>query len=455
MGPTAEQRSLVDRFATELETGEAALFAGAGLSAAAGCVDWRGFSRQFAAELALDVDRESDLVAVLQYHINERRSRDRVVEALERAYGACEPTDNHRLIARLPLHTVWTTNYDRLLEAAFERAGKVVDVKVSQRDFARSKRGEVTLYKMHGCVSRASEAIVAKDDYETYEHTRSLFVDGLKGDLMSRTFLFLGFSFTDPNIEYILSRVRVLLGGAQREHLCLMRRPPPGPDDAETAAEARRVELRVGDLRRFGIETAFVSEYQEIDELLRLMAARLRRRNVFVSAASTGQPQEAPAAAAFCRSLGRRVVDAGMSLVTALDRGPAEQAALGALEAWSRSPRGLSSDRLVTRGPREDDPPAASGLSFARRDLLQRSGALIVVGGGAPGPGEPDVRADVAAARAAACRVVPLPATGGVARELWIEMAASDPALRALGGEWRDADALAEAVVALLGAPTT
>jgi hypothetical protein len=455
MAPTPEQRSLVDRFATALETGEAALFAGAGLSASAGCVDWRGFSRQFAADLSLDVDRERDLVALVQYHINERDSRAQVVAALERAFSACDPTDNHHLLARLPLHTVWTTNYDRLLETAFERAGKVVDVRVTQEDFARSRRADVTLYKMHGCVTRADEAIVAKDDYETYEHTRSLFVDGLKGDLISRTFLFLGFSFTDPNIDYILSRVRVLLGRNQREHLCLMRRPPPTSDDADTAAEARRVELRVGDLRRFGIETAFVAEYEEIDDLLRMLATRLRRRNVFISAASTQEREGGAAAVAVCRALGARLVDAGMNLVTALDRGPAEQAVLGAMDAWSRSPHGLASDRLVTRGPRDDDPPSSSGLAFARRDLLQRSGTLIVVGGGAPGAGEPDVRADVAAARVAGCRVVPLPGTGGVARELWTEMAPRDRALRAVGGDGRDADAVAAAVVALLEPPAT
>src|SRR5687768_13902338 len=101
MRPTGPQRALVDRFATALETGEAALFAGAGLSASAGCVDWRGFSEQFARDLQLDVDRESDLVALVQYHINERRSRDHVVAALEREFSAIRPTENHHLLARL------------------------------------------------------------------------------------------------------------------------------------------------------------------------------------------------------------------------------------------------------------------------------------------------------------------------------------------------------------------
>lgn len=450
MPPTTDQRAIVERFAGALETGQAALFAGAGLSASAGCVDWRGFSEEFARDLGLDVDRESDLVAILQYHINERRCRDRVVAALEREFSrACSPTPNHHLLARLPLHTLWTTNYDRLLEIAFEAAGKVVDVKIAQDDFTRSPRGDVTLYKMHGCVTRAAEAIVAKDDYEQYEHSRSLFVDRLKSDLISRTFLFLGFSFKDPNIDYILSRVRVLLGRTQREHLCIMRRPPPAAG-TETAEEARRIELRVGDLRRFGIETAFVSEYDEIDELLTRLASRVHRRNVFVSAAAAPEGRfVGEHATRLCRLLGTRLVAEGLNLVTAFDHGPSEQATLGAIEAWHREARGIASDRVIARAARDDDPPpSASGMPPARRDLLLRAGSVVLLGGGAGRPREPDVRGDAEAARCTHRHLVPVGATGGVAREVWSELASRDDRLGPLGDARASDEELVDRIVA-------
>ena len=38
----------------------------------------------------------------------------------------------------------------------------------------------------------------------------SAFISALRGDLIEKTFLFLGFSFTEPSIDYIFSRVRVL-----------------------------------------------------------------------------------------------------------------------------------------------------------------------------------------------------------------------------------------------------
>ena len=42
--------------------------------------------------------------------------------------------------------------------------------------------------------------------------------------MISKTFLFIGFSFTDPNIDYILSRVRIDYGQNNRQHYAIMRR---------------------------------------------------------------------------------------------------------------------------------------------------------------------------------------------------------------------------------------
>jgi len=53
------------------------------------------------------------------------------------------------------------------------------------------------------------DAIISKDQYEKYFQTHGAFINTLSGDLVSKTFLFIGFSFTDPNLDYILSRIRI------------------------------------------------------------------------------------------------------------------------------------------------------------------------------------------------------------------------------------------------------
>lgn len=78
----------------------------------------------------------------------------------------------------------------------------------------------LTVYKMHGDAGNPANAVITKDDYELYEYRRPLFWTALKGDLISKTFLFVGFSFEDPNMDYILGQIHSLLGENIHEHYC-------------------------------------------------------------------------------------------------------------------------------------------------------------------------------------------------------------------------------------------
>lgn len=94
---------------------------------------------------------------------------------------------------------------------------------------------------MHGCVTQPQDAVLTKDDYESYERKRSLFVESLKGHLITKTFLFIGFSFLDPNTDYVLSRIRVLLGKNRRRHFCIMLEPNRAGADYEY--EMREIQI--------------------------------------------------------------------------------------------------------------------------------------------------------------------------------------------------------------------
>src|SRR5258708_231806 len=132
-----ETNTFLKEYTRALREGDAAIFVGAGVSRAAGYVDWKQLLREIAEDLGLDVDRESELVALAQYHVNYRAGRDRINQLLiDEFLEDVELTTAHRLVASLPVHTVWTTNYDDLLETAFSNAGKRIDVKRRKEDFA-------------------------------------------------------------------------------------------------------------------------------------------------------------------------------------------------------------------------------------------------------------------------------------------------------------------------------
>ena len=71
-----------DAYTAALLEGTAAVFVGAGMSRSSGYVDWHGLLRDIAMDLGLDIDKETDLIAVAQYHTNKYKSRKRLDQLL-------------------------------------------------------------------------------------------------------------------------------------------------------------------------------------------------------------------------------------------------------------------------------------------------------------------------------------------------------------------------------------
>jgi hypothetical protein len=103
--------------------------------------------------------------------------------------------------------------------------GRKVSVKSEDAGITRpTGRNEVVLYKMHGDIARPQEIVICKSDYERYARHHPIFQNALEADLVSKTFLFLGFSFADPHLNYMLGHLHALLEGNQRSHYAILRR---------------------------------------------------------------------------------------------------------------------------------------------------------------------------------------------------------------------------------------
>src|SRR5690606_21561415 len=93
----------VDRWASALEGGAAAVFIGAGLSQRAGYPGWKKLLADIANELGLDIEAEHDLAAVAQYSLNKSgRKRNKltrlIIDHFPPKPDAPEP---FRILARL------------------------------------------------------------------------------------------------------------------------------------------------------------------------------------------------------------------------------------------------------------------------------------------------------------------------------------------------------------------
>ena len=271
----------------ELEEENVAVFAGAGLSMPAGYVSWGELLKPIAEELGIDIKKEYDLVSIAQYYLNENGGHRselnrRLIEVFTQNTNT---TENHKILARLPIKHYWTTNYDKLIEQSIEEQSKKVDVKYTKKHLSITiPKRDAIIYKMHGDISSPDDAILTKDDYESYHVKMDLYLSTLKGDLLNKTFIFLGFSFTDPNLDYILSRVR-LAGISSKRHFNFTKKVIKKDDEdfADFEYRKRKQELFIGDLKRFNIKTILVDDYNDITNILKEVEEKFKRKNIFIS----------------------------------------------------------------------------------------------------------------------------------------------------------------------------
>ncbi len=318
-----ELKAFAKKFASQLGDETVAIFAGAGLSASVGFADWGKLLEPFANEIKLEVDREKDhLVRLAQYSLNHKHgNRHHLNEALITAFPVLKaPAENHEILAQLPIKTYWTTNYDQLLETALRNAKKRIDVKHLDDQLPHSvPRRDAVVYKMHGDVEHPNQAVLTRDDYESYAKHHGGFLNALSGDLTGKTFLFLGFSFADPNLEQVLSQVRQRFDKSQREHFALLRRPK----QANFKTEADYIYAQVSqshyikDLARYNVTVLEIEEFAEITEALRAIEHFYRRKSIFVSgSAEDFSPWGEVAVNDFFRSLGTMLVDNNFRVVS-------------------------------------------------------------------------------------------------------------------------------------------
>jgi hypothetical protein len=198
-----------------------------------------------------------------------------------------ELNENIVILTRLPIATYWTTNYDKLIEQGLEESKRKPDVKYRQSQLAISVNDrDAIVYKMHGDISDPSEAVLVKDDYERYNQGRSMFRTILQGELISKTFLFIGFSFEDPNLEFILGKVHSQVRENAREHYCFFKKVSPTEGDYEY--KMHKQELRIHDLsKRYDIETILLDSWDEIAQILKQIEKnvkqKIKQRNIFIS----------------------------------------------------------------------------------------------------------------------------------------------------------------------------
>lgn len=212
-------RSHIEQIQLASRQNRLVIFVGAGVSANSGVPLWSELINSLKINLPEYVNEDTDALKIAQLYKElrgEKEYLEKIKEILK--YGKVSPNEIHKAIFELnPCHIV-TTNYDDLLEQsalAFNQQFYVV----RKDDDIPCNRGEKMIIKMHGDFD-VGNIVLTENDYFDYSRQFPLIRSFVLSLFASKLVLFIGFSFNDINLKYILRNVsNILKDKMQRSYL--------------------------------------------------------------------------------------------------------------------------------------------------------------------------------------------------------------------------------------------
>ena len=191
------------------------LFAGAGLSMSVGLPSWQQFIEHLADQLGLDPDAHSgpgtSYHALAEYYRIREGSIGPLRSWLDRNWkvspGKVRGSKIHELIVALDFPIIYTTNYDRNIEAAFEAYGRDYVKVANARDIAKTREGVTQIVKFHGDFDDDDSLVITETDYFNRLAFDAPLDVKFRSDALGKTVLFVGYSMSDLNIRLLLHNI--------------------------------------------------------------------------------------------------------------------------------------------------------------------------------------------------------------------------------------------------------
>lgn len=204
----------LESLAKAIGRGSAILFVGAGVSISVGLPSWEKLIEQMAKELGIDDEfsmRRDRFQTLAEYYRIRHGSIGPLRSWMDRNWSVAkdriEKSELHRLIVMLNFPIIYTTNYDRNLELAFEIYGRRYVKVANARDVAQARQGVTHIVKFHGDFDEDSSLVLTETDYLDRLSFNSPLDVRFRSDALGSTILFIGYSLSDPNIRLLLHRL--------------------------------------------------------------------------------------------------------------------------------------------------------------------------------------------------------------------------------------------------------
>jgi SIR2-like protein len=190
----------------------AVLFVGAGPSISVGLPSWQSLTDHLADELSLDKEKLAKApvshYSLAEYYRIVRGSIGPLRSWMDRNWKVSEEqvrhSKMHELIVALDFPILYTTNFDRNIEAAFAAHGRDFIKIANARDIANVREGVPQIIKFHGDFDDDDSLVITETDYFNRLAFDSPLDVKFRADTLGKTVLFIGYSMSDLNIRLLL-----------------------------------------------------------------------------------------------------------------------------------------------------------------------------------------------------------------------------------------------------------
>jgi hypothetical protein len=196
------------------DRGSLVLFVGAGMSLALGLPPWSALIEHMAGELGLDpraLDDKISYLTLAECFRLQHGSIGPVRSWMDREWhrGDIEVRKSraHELIAKGRFPIIYTTNYDRWLECAFDKFERRYVKIVTVADLARIDPQTTQIIKFHGDFENDESIVLDESSYFRRLDFESPLDIKLRADILGRSVLFIGYSLADINIRYLFYKL--------------------------------------------------------------------------------------------------------------------------------------------------------------------------------------------------------------------------------------------------------
>lgn len=269
------EKEFINEMAEHIIRDETSLFLGAGSSCSVGFPSWGKLLEECTHKLNIKITKDTDLFSIAQYFSN-RYGKTELQKIVKSVLNKKFEFESKLLnsIMDLNFKNIWTTNYDSVIEDNLSRRRIISNKIIRDSDLVSLvPQTDINIYKLNGDVSDSDNIVITKADIEKYNDNHQLLLTFFKKELISNTFLFLGYSFSDTIVLSCLSFISTYLNNKNNFHYTIIEKK-----------NTCQHKLFIKDLeKRYHIKVLQVKSNDEIPNILDRLVNKIRSYRIFIS----------------------------------------------------------------------------------------------------------------------------------------------------------------------------